>query len=63
MQNPIATKELPTVVKTVRLKTTLAQEIEAIAERENRNFSNMVETMLLKFIYDEDRHKTKLSAQ
>ena len=34
-------------VKAVRLRTSLIKQIEERAENENRNFNNMVETLLL----------------
>lgn len=36
-----------TVLKALRMKADLVEEIERIAEKENRNFSNMVNTMLM----------------
>jgi len=38
-----------TKLKSIRLKTNLVETIEEMAKKENRNFSNMVETMLLKY--------------
>lgn len=35
------------VSKTVRLKTPLAKRIENMAAEQNRNFSNMLETLLI----------------
>ncbi len=37
-----------TVRKTLRLKTELVEELEILAIKENRNFNNMVETILEK---------------
>jgi len=34
-------------LKAVRLKQKVIHSIEALAEKDNRNFSNMVETMLM----------------
>lgn len=39
-----------TIVKTMRLKKSLIKKIEEKAEEENRNFSNMVETLLMKIV-------------
>jgi len=39
-----------TIVKTLRLKSELVRNIESIAESKNRNFNNMVETILLNAI-------------
>lgn len=36
-------------VKTLRLKPEVINKVEEMAEKENRNFSNMVETILLKY--------------
>jgi hypothetical protein len=48
-ENPhkTAMKEKNTVVKAVRMKSELANKIERMAQEENRNFSNMAETILL----------------
>lgn len=35
-------------VKTIRLNPTLLKEIDDLCKRENRNFNNMVETLLLR---------------
>ena len=37
-------------LKAVRLKVSLIETIEGEMDKENRNFSNMVETMLLDYI-------------
>ncbi|MGG5486912.1 hypothetical protein [Gaetbulibacter sp. PBL-D1] len=37
-----------TKAKTIRLNPSVIAKIEKLAEEENRNFSNMVETILLK---------------
>lgn len=37
-----------TKAKTIRLNPTVIAKIEKLAEDENRNFSNMVETILMK---------------
>ena len=42
--------KLPTVVRSVRLDKRLSDQIEKLAERENRNFSNMVYTILKKYV-------------
>lgn len=39
--------KLVTVSKTMRLRQDLVQKIERMAEQENRNFTNMVETALI----------------
>ena len=36
-----------TVLKAVRLKPKIIKGVEKLAEEDNRNFSNMVETMLM----------------
>jgi len=36
-------------VKTLRLRPDVVQKIESMADKENRTFSNMVETILLKY--------------
>lgn len=41
-------KTIKTLPKTVRLKYDLIDKIEELATLENRNFSNMVETLLIK---------------
>lgn len=33
--------------KTIRMRKTLIQQIEELAEKDNRNFNNMVETLLM----------------
>lgn len=38
------------IVKSLRLKTDIISEIEKIAEKENRSFTNMVETILIEKI-------------
>ena len=38
----------PTIVRSVRLRQSLVEPIAAMAKEQNRNFSNMVETLLLK---------------
>lgn len=37
-------------VRTVRLKSELVEKIKKLADKENRNFTNMVETLLLNFL-------------
>ncbi len=36
-------------VKTLRLRPDVVEKIEEMAEKDNRTFSNMVETILLKY--------------
>ena len=40
-------EKITTTVKSVRMKTELVNHIEIMANQQNRNFSNMVETILL----------------
>ena len=40
--------------RTIRMKKTLIQEIQELAEKDNRNFNNMVETLLMKSIRQYD---------
>ena len=42
-----------TVLKTLRLKTEVVEKIQKLADLENRNFTNMVETILIREIYKE----------
>ncbi len=39
-----------TKTKTLRLKESIIERIEEMAQEENRNFSNMVETLLMKAV-------------
>ena len=39
-----------TVQKSVRIGVSLLEKIEILAEKENRSFNNMVETVLLNYI-------------
>jgi len=39
-------KDLKTESKTLRLKANVVTEIESLAERNNRNFNNMAETLM-----------------
>lgn len=41
-------RQQSTKAKTIRLNPNVIAQIENLAEQENRNFSNMVETILLK---------------
>ena len=41
---------MDTKIKTIRLKNSLIEAVSEIAEKENRNFNNMVETILLRFL-------------
>lgn len=45
--------ENPTIVKSIRMQTSLADWIDERANKENRNFSNMVETLLLELLRNE----------
>lgn len=40
-------KDEKTVVKSIRMSIELAQRIQKLADKQNRNFSNMCETLLL----------------
>jgi hypothetical protein len=40
-------KKDTSVLKAIRLKDKVVKAVEKLAEEDNRNFSNMVETMLL----------------
>ncbi len=42
-----------TILKTIRLKTEVVEKIQKLADLENRNFTNMVETILIREIYKE----------
>ena len=44
------TNASPTKLKSVRLNESLIKEIEKMAKNENRNFNNMVETILKRAI-------------
>jgi len=37
-----------TKAKTIRIKPTLLEAIEELSRKENRNFNNMVETLLMR---------------
>ncbi len=41
------TKSSDTKLKTVRLKSNVVEKLEQMAQNENRNFNNMVETILM----------------
>lgn len=41
-------KKESTQVKSMRLSTEVVQAVEELAEKENRNFTNMVETILIR---------------
>lgn len=49
---PNAHSKNETVVKAVRMRKELADSIERLAKAQNRNFSNMAETLLLKLDYN-----------
>jgi len=38
------------IVKTMRLEKSLIEKVKAIAKSQNRNFTNMVESILMDFI-------------
>lgn len=40
-------KNNKTTVKTIRLKENIVAEVEMMAIQQNRNFNNMVETMII----------------
>lgn len=44
----MATPREQTLNKTMRLRADLVEKLENLAKQQNRNFSNMVETLLLK---------------
>lgn len=44
-----------TKLKTLRLKTKLIEEVEKMAVDDNRNFNNMVETILMKAVSSQKR--------
>lgn len=50
-QNTQKSKETRT--KTITLQQSIVDKVEEIAKNENRNFSNMVETILLKYVPNE----------
>ena len=41
-----------TTVKSIRFKNTMIDKINILAAQDNRNFSNMVETLLLRALRD-----------
>lgn len=43
-------KEMTHQTKSLVLKISVINKVKAMAEKENRNFSNMVETILIKYI-------------
>jgi hypothetical protein len=43
-------KKKNTTVKTIRMSLELAQNIDKMAKEQNRNFSNMAETLLINAI-------------
>lgn len=43
-------------VKAMKLKTTLIDAIESMAKKENRSFSNMVETMLIQYVNERNKN-------
>jgi len=40
-------KNNKTKVKSIRLKESIVAEVEMMAEKQNRNFNNMVETIII----------------
>ena len=47
------------VPKTVRLNSNIIQKIESLAEKQNRNFSNMVETLLKELFEQKQEQEIK----
>lgn len=45
------------ITKTLRLEPELIKQIEDLAAKENRNFSNMIETILNSSLHVKDNHK------
>jgi predicted transcriptional regulator len=41
---------MKTILKTIRIKTSVLRRIEKLAELENRNVNNMIETALIDFL-------------
>ena len=46
-QRKAASPKVPTESKTLRLKTNVINGIESLANQNNRNFSNMAETLMI----------------
>lgn len=46
------------VIKTIRMNVELIEGINNIAERHNRNFTNMVNTILIKYVKDDEQLRT-----
>lgn len=46
MKTLTSKKATGTKLKTMRLQEDVVKKVEALAEKENRNFTNMVETLL-----------------
>lgn len=44
-------------IKSIRMRKVLVHEIEKMALKENRNFSNIVETLLIKAINDKLKYE------
>jgi len=42
-------KKNETTLKTLRLRRDVVKKVESMAEKDNRSFTNMVETILLNF--------------
>lgn len=50
-----------TIVKSIRMSVELANDIELLAQKQNRNFSNMCETLLKKLTKEELKHQLTLN--
>ena len=46
-------KNKNTIIKSIRLKQSVVEEITKLAFKENRNFTNMAETLILKAMKSE----------
>lgn len=42
-------KKKKTTMKTLRLKTSVVKKVISLAEKDNRSFTNMVETILMEY--------------
>ncbi len=46
-----------TVLKSIRLRRNVVNRVEELAEHQNRNFSNMLETLLIDILNYEEKRK------
>ena len=52
---PKGTDKIMTEKKTITMRKEVIEAIEKVAKLENRNFSNMMETMCLKYLEDKPK--------